>query len=111
MEWIYLIGGGIAEIIWALGLKESHGFTVWFWSSVTVLFLIISFYLFAKALRFVPIGTAYAIFTGIGSAGSALVGIVVFSESVSLLKMISLILLLVGIVGIKYIDGKKDGEM
>lgn len=110
MEWMYLIGGGIAEIIWALGLKESHGFTEWGWSAITVLFLTISFYLFAKALRLVPIGTAYAVFTGIGSAGSAIVGILFLNESVSFLKIAALVLLVVGILGLKLIDGKKDGE-
>ncbi|MBC1484045.1 multidrug efflux SMR transporter [Listeria sp. FSL L7-1485] len=113
MAWFYLILAGLSEIVWAFGLKESHGFTMLGWSLLTVAFLIVSFWLFSIAMRHIPIGTAYAIFTGIGAAGTAIVGMVFLSEGVSFWKIVSLIVLLVGIIGLKLVDGsepEKDGR-
>ncbi|WP_099223467.1 DMT family transporter [Listeria costaricensis] len=106
MAWFYLILAGLSEIVWAFGLKESHGFTVLSWSLLTILFLFVSFALFAKAMKKIPIGSAYAVFTGIGAAGTALVGMLFLNESAGFWKILSLLVLIVGIIGLKLVDGK-----
>lgn len=100
----------MTEIVWAIGLKEANGFTELLPSIVTILFLIISFFLFAQAMKTIPIGTAYAIFTGIGAAGTAIVGIIWFSEHVSFGKILFLCVLLFGIIGLKLVDGEEEVE-
>ncbi len=101
MYWIYLLLAGLSEIVWAYGLKLSDGFTRPLWSFITVGFMFVSFFLFAKAMKAISIGTAYAVFTGIGAAGTALTGILFLGEDVNVLKMISLLLLIGGITGLK----------
>ncbi|MEK5148499.1 MAG: quaternary ammonium compound efflux SMR transporter SugE [Psychrobacillus psychrotolerans] len=110
MAWILLIIAGLTEIVWAIGLKEAHGFTELVPSIVTIIFLIVSFFLFAKAMKTIPIGTAYAIFTGIGAAGTAIVGIIWFSEEVSAGKLLFLFVLLFGIIGLKLVDDEDEEE-
>lgn len=109
MAWVLLIIAGLTEIIWAIGLKEAHGFTELVPSITTIIFLIVSFFLFAQAMKTIPIGTAYAIFTGIGAAGTAIVGIIWFGEEVSFGKLFFLFVLLFGIVGLKLVDD--EGEV
>lgn len=104
MAWFLLVVAGVTEIIWAIGLKEAHGFTLLLPSIVTIVFLIVSFFLFAQAMKTIPIGTAYAIFTGIGAAGTAIVGILWFHEEVSFGKLFFLFVLLFGIIGLKLAD-------
>lgn len=108
MAWILLIAAGLTEIIWAIGLKEAHGFTELIPSLITIMFLVISFFLFAQAMKTIPIGTAYAIFTGIGAAGTAVVGILWFNEQVNIGKVVFLCILLFGIVGLKLIDTEEE---
>lgn len=108
MAWVYLLLAGLTEIVWALGLKYSEGFTNLPISTVTIIFMIISFFLFAQALKKIPIGTAYAIFTGIGAAGTAIIGIVFLNESREFLKLFSLILLICGLIGLKLIEKDSD---
>lgn len=110
MAWLYLILAGISEIVWAYGLKATHGFTDLKWSVITVIFMIVSFFLFAKSMRQIPIGTAYAVFTGIGAAGTAVIGILFLGEGTSLLKMMSLSALILGIVGLKAIKETKEDK-
>ncbi|EUJ19040.1 DMT family transporter [Listeria aquatica] len=112
MQWFYLVLAGLSEIVWAFGLKESHGFTKLDFSLLTIAFLIVSFGLFALAMRTIPIGTAYAVFTGIGAAGTAVVGILFLNEPAGLFKIISLVVLISGIIGLKLVDdgGGKEGE-
>lgn len=110
MAWFYLILAGLSEIVWAYGLKMTHGFTDILWSVITITFMIVSFFLFGKAMKTVPIGTAYAVFTGIGAAGTALIGILLLEESTNILKMISLVVLIGGIVGLKFLDKKAEGK-
>ncbi|MBM7694575.1 quaternary ammonium compound-resistance protein SugE [Peribacillus deserti] len=100
MAWIYLLIAGLTEIIWAFGLKYSYGFTEAVPSIITVLFMVISFYLFSKSITAIPIGTAYAVFTGIGAAGTVIAGIFL-GETLSFLKVVFLIVLLSGIIGLK----------
>jgi quaternary ammonium compound-resistance protein SugE len=101
MSWVYLIIAGISEIAWAFGLKYSEGFTKTIPSILTIAGIIFSFYLFSMAIREIPIGTAYAIFTGIGAAGTVIIGMLFLNESTSILKIILVITLLTGIVGLK----------
>lgn len=108
MAWIYLILGGISEIVWAYGLKASDGFTNLKWSIITVVFICISFSLFARSMRYIPIGTSYAVFTGIGAAGTALIGILFLGEGASFLKIISLLILIAGIIGLKLVKEDKE---
>lgn len=110
MAWLYLVLAGLSEIVWAYGLKMTHGFTDVVWSAVTIFFMIVSFFLFGKAMRTIPIGTAYAVFTGIGAAGTALIGILFLEEGAGMLKIASLIVLIGGIVGLKLADKKKSEE-
>ena len=107
MAWFYLILAGISEIVWAYGLKMTHGFTVLDWSIITILFMLVSFYLFAHAMRTIPIGTAYAVFTGIGAAGTAVLGIVLLDEDASFWKIVSLLVLISGIIGLKLVKEDK----
>lgn len=108
MAWLFLVIAGLTEIVWAIGLKEANGFTELMPSIVTIVFLIISFFLFARAMKTIPIGTAYAIFTGIGAAGTVIVGILWFHEEVSFGKLFFLCVLLVGIIGLKLVDDEEE---
>lgn len=110
MAWIYLLIAGLTEIVWAIGLKKAQGFTVLLPSIVTLIFIVVSFFLFAKAMERIPIGTAYAIFTGIGAAGTAIVGILLFNEGAGAGKLFFLALLLIGIIGLKLAEGKEGSE-
>lgn len=101
MNWILLLLAGVFEIVWAVGLKYSEGFTR-FWPSVlTVAALLLSMMLLGLAMRTLPLGTAYAVWVGIGAVGTAVLGIVLFAEPASAARLCSLALIAVGIVGLK----------
>jgi quaternary ammonium compound-resistance protein SugE len=104
MAWLALLLAGALEIGWSLGLKYSEGFTRLWPSLATLLAIGLSFGLLAIALESVPFGTAYAIWTGIGMAGTAVVGIVLFGESADPLRITCLILVLVGIIGLRFAE-------
>ncbi|MFD4707913.1 DMT family transporter [Gottfriedia sp. NPDC058432] len=110
MSWIYLVIAGISEIAWAFGLKYSEGFTNLLPTILTIAGILFSFYLFSKAIRDIPIGTAYAVFTGIGAAGTVIIGMLFLNESASILKVILVITLLSGIIGLKLTSGDKKAE-
>lgn len=101
MAWFYLIIAGIFEITWAIGLKYTQGFTQLWPSLVTIAGLIASFAFLAKAAVTLPIGTAYAVWTGIGAAGTLILGIILFHEPLHASRLFFLGLLLVGIIGLK----------
>lgn len=101
MAWVYLIIAGVFEVIWAMGLKYSHGFTKLYPSLITLGGMVISFYFLSLATKSLPIGTAYAIWTGIGALGAVLLGIFLFNEPVNILRIVFLFLILVGILGLK----------
>ena len=101
MSWFYLIIAGIFEVVWAIGLKYSEGFTRLIPSIVTVIGMLISFYLLSLATKTLPIGTAYAIWTGIGALGAVICGIIFFKEPLTILRIVFLLLLLTGIIGLK----------
>lgn len=101
MAWIYLFFGAFFEIGWAVGLKLSEGFTDPLISTITVICIIISFTFFTKALRVIDIGTGYAIFTGIGAAGTALIGMIFLGDGGGAGKVFFIVLLITGIIGLK----------
>lgn len=101
MDWVYLLIAAILEVGWALGIKFTDGFTKLIPSVLTIIGMLFSFFFLSIALRTIPIGTAYAIWTGLGAAGVAVIGILYLNESASLLRIISIILILSGIVGLK----------
>ncbi len=101
MEWVWLVLAGVFEIGWAVGLKYTQGFTR-FWPSVlTLLAIAASMTLLALAVRTIPIGTGYAIWTGIGVIGTAVLGMVLFAEPVTAWRVLCLLLIVSGIVGLK----------
>ncbi|HCR96653.1 MULTISPECIES: quaternary ammonium compound efflux SMR transporter SugE [Halomonas] len=101
MSWFILFVAGLLEIGWAIGLKYSVGFTKLWPTAWTLLSLVASFLLLGLALKTLPVGTAYAIWVGIGAVGTAILGIVLFGESLGVLKLMSLTLIVAGLVGLK----------
>ena len=101
MAWTYLILAGILEIGWAIGLKYTIGFTKLVPSVLTVMAMIFSFYFLSQSLKTLPIGTAYAIWTGIGAAGTAILGILMFNEPAHFLRIFCIVLIILAIVGLK----------
>ncbi|MED3965990.1 DMT family transporter [Niallia taxi] len=110
MAWFYLIIGGILEVGWALGLSYSDGFTKIEVLIPTLILLAFSFYFFSKSLKLLPISTAYAVFTGLGSFGTAIVGMVFLGDSVSPLKLLFVITLVCCIIGLKFVSNEHDRE-
>lgn len=101
MAWIYLIIAGLLEIGWAIGLKYTVGFTRLWPSIFTATAMIASFFFLSQALKIIPVGTGYAIWTGIGAAGTAILGIILFSESAALPRLGCIALIVIGIIGLK----------
>src|SRR5215470_10698779 len=101
MAWISLVIAGLFEILWAIGLKYTEGMTKLAPSVFTVAAMIVSFFFLAQALKTIPVGTGYAVWTGIGAAGTAILGIVLFSESAALPRLLCLLLIVAGIIGLK----------
>ena len=99
--WLLLFIAGLLEIAWAVGLKYTEGFTRPIASALTVLAMIASFYFLAQALKTIPVGTGYAVWTGIGAVGTAILGIVLFAESTALPRLLCIGLIVAGIVGLK----------
>ena len=104
MHWMYLFIAGIFEISWAVGLKCSHGFTQLIPSILTVAGMIASFYFLALALKNLSLGTAYAIWTGIGTLGTVIFGIILFKEPVTAVRLLCIGLIICGITGLKLIS-------
>ena len=102
MSWTILFLAGIFEIFWAVGLKYSDGFTKLIPTIFTIVTMIISFYLLSLALKNLPIGTAHAVWVGIGTVGTVIAGIMLFGESMTLIRVISILFILIGIVGLKF---------
>lgn len=99
--WIWIALAGLCEIAWAVGLKLSDGFRRPYASAATVAVMILSFVLLAQGMRKLPAGTSYAVWTGIGAAGTALAGALFLGESLSPARLASLALVVAGIVGLK----------
>jgi quaternary ammonium compound-resistance protein SugE len=105
MAWAVLVGAGLLEVVWAIALKQTDGFTRFWPSALGVSAAILSFVLLASALKSLPVGTAYAVWVGIGALGVALAGVLALGESASALRLGCLTLILVGIVGLKIVEG------
>ena len=101
MNWIYLIIAGILEIGWAIGLKYTEGWSKLYPSLITIVLMIASFQFLSMALKTLPIGTAYAIWTGIGAVGTAVLGMLLFDESRDLTRILCILLIVAGIAGLK----------
>ncbi len=101
MAWLLVLISGLLEVGWAIGLKASHGFTRPLPSLLTIAGMLASFALLSVAVRTLPIGTAYAVWVGIGAVGTAILGIVMFHESLSVPRVLCLVLVVAGIVGLK----------
>ena len=105
MAWIYLIIAGLMEVFWSTCMKFSEGFTVLKFTILTILGMIVSFLFLSQATKVLPLGTAYAIWTGIGALGAVIVGTVLFKEPLSVLRILFMVLLLTGIIGLKATSG------
>ena len=101
MPWILLIIAGLAEVGWTIGMKYSDGFTKVIPSVVTVVFAWISFYLLSLAMKDIPLSTSYPVWVGIGAVGAVIAGVVLFGETLTLLKIVCLMLIVGGILGLK----------
>ena len=101
MAWIYLLVAGLLEVLWAYTMKQSMGFTRLVPSVVTIVAMIFSFGLLSFAMRVLPLGTAYVIWTGIGAIGAFIVGIAVLGEQVSPVRVGSAVFILIGLIGLK----------
>ena len=101
MAWVYLFLAGLLEVTWAIGLKYAEGFTRPRASVFTVVMMIASFYTLSLAVRTIPIGTGYAIWTGIGAVGTAVLGVILFKEPATVARVVCIGVIVAGIVGLK----------
>ncbi|WP_053023321.1 DMT family transporter [Staphylococcus haemolyticus] len=98
MQWLKVILAGLIEVIWVIGLNNAHNFVTWLF---TLVFIALSFYLMISASKQLPVGTVYAVFVGIGAAGTVIADMLFFGEPFTIMKVVLLLLLLVGIIGLK----------
>jgi quaternary ammonium compound-resistance protein SugE len=101
MSWFILFIAGLFEIVWAVGIKYTEGWTKLWPSVFTVIAMIASFYLLSVALKAIPMGTAYAVWTGVGTIGTVIFGIIYFKEPTDILRMVCILLIITGIVGLR----------
>ncbi|NCS89015.1 MAG: QacE family quaternary ammonium compound efflux SMR transporter [Ignavibacteria bacterium CG2_30_36_16] len=101
MAWLILFIAGMFEVAWAIGLKYSEGFSKFYPSVFTIVSIVISMGLLAYSLKNIPVGTAYAVWTGIGAVGTAILGIVLFDESKEFARLFFIFLIIIGIAGLK----------
>jgi quaternary ammonium compound-resistance protein SugE len=104
MAWVWLTVAGLLEIVWAIGMKYTDGFTRLWPSVATGVAMLASLYFLALAVRSLPIGTAYAVWTGIGAVGVAILGMILFDEPRDLLRIASILLVVAGIAGLKLVS-------
>lgn len=98
MAWTYLLIAGLLEIVWAYYMKQSHGFTRLWPSLATIGFMAVSFALLSMAMKSLPMGTAYVVWTGIGAVGAFIVGVVLLGEHLSVMRVVAALLVLAGLV-------------
>jgi len=101
MAWIYILIASVFEISWAIGLKYTDGLTKLWPSVFTVVAMILSFYFLALGVKDIPIGTGYAVWTGIGAVGTVILGMILFDESRELIRVLFILMIVGGIVGLK----------
>ena len=102
MDWIYPAIAGLLEIGWAIGLKYTEGFSKLVPSALTGAAMVASLFFLSQALKTIPVGTGYAVWTGIGAVGTAALGIILFSESANPMRILCLLLVVAGILGLKF---------
>ena len=100
--WLLLVVAGLLEIVWSISMKASHGFTKPHYTVITLVAAALSFWLLGLALRQLPVGTAYAAWTGVGAVGAAILGILIFKEPVTMARIVCIALIVIGIVGLKF---------
>lgn len=105
MAWVYLVLAGVLEVVWAVGLKYSEGFSRLWPSVITLVATVASFWLLALALKHLPLGTGYAIWVGIGAVGTAFVGMLIFKEPATVARLMCIGLIVAGIIGLKLTSG------
>jgi quaternary ammonium compound-resistance protein SugE len=109
VAWVLLILAGVFEIVWAVGLKYTDGFTKPLASGITIAGMVISVWLLSLALKSIPLGTGYAIWTGIGAVGTAIAGMILFGESRAVIRMVCIAMIVAGIIGLKiFSDGSSS---
>lgn len=101
MAWLLLILAGLCEVVWAIGLKYTEGFTRFWPSLITLVAMVASVVLLGLAVKSLPVGTAYAVWVGVGAVGTAILGILLFAEPATAGRLLSLALIVSGIVGLK----------
>lgn len=102
MAWTYLLVAALFEICWAIGLKYTQGFTKLWPSVLTIAAMVVSLFFLALAVRTIPVGTGYAVWTGIGAVGTATLGIILFAEPLTAWRIVCLLLIVSGVVGLKF---------
>ena len=102
MHWLILVLAGLFEVAWAIGMKYSEGLTKPWWTVFTVITLIISMGLLNQAMKSLPVGSAYAVWTGIGAIGTAVLGMILFGESKELMRIFFILLIVIGIAGLRF---------
>ena len=108
MYWLVLFIAGLFEVAWAIGLKYTDGFSKLLPSVFTIICMIISMGLLAFTVKHLPVGTAYAVWTGIGAVGTAILGMILFNESKEIMRVFFIFLIVVGIVGLKVYSGQTN---
>lgn len=103
MSWLILVVAGLLEVVWAVGLKYTEGFTKLVPSAITLVAMVASVFLLGLAMRHLPLGTAYAVWTGIGTVGTAIVGMLMLGEPAGALRLACIGLIVLGIVGLKLV--------
>ena len=106
MAWLSIFIAGVFEIVWAIAMKYSNGFSKLVPSVVTIGGMLISFFLLSYAMKTLPVGTTYAVWTGIGAAGTAIMGMILFDESREILRLFCIGLIIVGILGLQLVDNQ-----
>jgi quaternary ammonium compound-resistance protein SugE len=106
MSWLYLLLAGLLEVVWALSLKTTQGFTRLWPTVFTLATMAASVILLAQAVRTLPISTAYAVWTGIGAVGAAVFGVLIFKEAATFPKVICIALIVAGVVGLRLVEGR-----
>ena len=110
-EWIIIFFAGLMEVVWAVSMGYSDGFTIWYFDIVTVVFLILSTLLLGKALKTgIPVGTAYAVWTGIGAVGTIVVSVALGNETISALRVFFIALIIAGIIGLQLTSGNEETD-
>jgi quaternary ammonium compound-resistance protein SugE len=105
IAWLLLVVAGLLEIVWSISMKASDGFTKPYYTTITLVAAALSFWLLGLALRQLPVGTAYAAWTGVGAVGATILGILIFNEPATAARIVCIALIVIGIVGLKFFSG------